>query len=323
MIGLRRAWARRSILRRTSSAPRSNRFALARYLPLKTWHLEKLWGECHQDDESRLLVSFGTNRRSRIVRAADNLRPRGQPALAAGVIWRSPTSSRFPNTKRIVVLTGHADKCQEEALREIKERIEAYQRAGQQITLEVRMIGLAVPAEEQSGVKQISDAVGGQAYFVSTVKELNDVLEYVLEFEPGVTQVRAVWDVVGTVGKFGRRTPAAHEQQQIPRSREDRRVWHGGLSQNEAVIRCARGQPGVAGLRALLHTGDGEPRSSGPAPSNRRHGDTRRQDGWRASESRVSEGHERLERNDDEYNANMTEMNRLSQQIVKSVRKGR
>ena len=39
------------------------------------------------------------------------------------------------------------------------------------------MIGLAVPAEQQDGVKEISDAVGGQAYFVNTIKELNDVLE--------------------------------------------------------------------------------------------------------------------------------------------------
>ena len=291
--------------------------------PSENLALRAFGGECHQDDESRLLVSFGTNRRSRIVRAADNLQPRGQPALAAGVISALADLQPLPNTKRIVVLTGHADKCQEEALREIKERIEAYQRAGQQITLEVRMIGLAVPAEEQSGVKQISDAVGGQAYFVSTVKELNDVLEYVLEFEPGVTHVRAVWDVVGTVGKSVGELP---QHMNNNRYDEAEKIAESGTA---AYLKMKPSFDALAGsqvspdferfytlatenrdlqaqLLQIVGTGIREGKTAGERQSPEY---LKAMSAWNETMTK--------------YNANMTEMNRLSQQIVKAVRKGR
>jgi len=158
-------------------------------------------GECGQDDESKVLVSFGTARRNRILKAAADLQPHGKPTLASAVISAMADLRPFANTKRVVVLTGHADTCNEEAVRDIKERLNAYKAAGQEIALEMRFIGLSVSAADQTQIQQMSDAVSGHAYFVNTAAELNEVLEYVLEFEPALTYVRSVEDVVEQVGK--------------------------------------------------------------------------------------------------------------------------
>jgi hypothetical protein len=48
----------------------------------------------------------------------------------------------------------------------------------------------AVSVEDQAPLREISDGVGGQAYFANTAAELNDVLEYVLEFQPAVIHVK-------------------------------------------------------------------------------------------------------------------------------------
>jgi hypothetical protein len=169
--------------------------------PAENLALRSFGGACHQDGESRVLVPFGTKRRQRIVSAANGLKPNGQPTLASAVISALADLQPFPHTKRVVVLTGHADACEEEAIREIKERIEAYRKAGHIVNLEMRFIGLAVPPEQQARIREISRAVGGDAYFVSTTKDLNEKLQYVLEFEPAVIHVKTVWDVVGKVGR--------------------------------------------------------------------------------------------------------------------------
>ena len=165
--------------------------------------LRAFGGTCHQEDESRLLVPFGRNRRRRIESASSSLVPGGQPALASAVIAALADVQPLPHTRRVVVLTGHADACYEEAIREIKQRFDAQPKAtgNRPVELEMRFIGLSLSAADAPRLQQISDAAGGQAYFVNTVAELNDVLRYVLEFEPAFTHVRHVWNIVDEVGK--------------------------------------------------------------------------------------------------------------------------
>jgi hypothetical protein len=180
--------------------------------PAENLALRQFGGNCDSDDASRLLVSFGTNRRDRILKASSGLKPFGQPALASGVISALADMQPLVHTKRVIVITGHGDKCQKEAIREIKQRIEAYKEAGQAVSLEMRFIGLAVSPTDRGSIQEMSNAVGAQAYFVNTAQELNDVLEYVLEFEPAVIHVKAVWDVVGRVGRS--MTDVAHNMNQ-------------------------------------------------------------------------------------------------------------
>jgi hypothetical protein len=165
--------------------------------------LRTFGGTCRQDDESRLLVEFGTNRRRRIESASTGLVPQGQPTLVAAVIAALSDVTPLPNTRRVVVLTGHADVCYEEAIREIKQRFAAQPKATGKspVELEMRFVGLALPPAEVPKLQQISDAVDGRAYFVNTVAELDKVLQYVLEFEPAFTHVKRVWAIVDEVGK--------------------------------------------------------------------------------------------------------------------------
>jgi hypothetical protein len=165
--------------------------------------LRTFGGTCRQDDESRLLVGFGTNRRGRIESASTGLVPRGDATLASAVISALSDITPLPNTRRVVVLTGHPDKCDEEAIREIKQRFAAQPKtAGKNpVELEMRFVGLSLTPADVPKLRQISDAAGGQAYFVNTVAELDKVLQYVLEFEPAVAHVKRVWAIVEEVGK--------------------------------------------------------------------------------------------------------------------------
>jgi len=171
--------------------------------PAENLALRAFGGTCRQDDESRLIVSFGTNRRGRIVNASNSLEPRGQPALVSAVISALTDIQPLAHTRRIVVITGHADACYEEAIRELKLRFEAQPKSATKdaVALEMRFIGLALSAQDAPRLQAISDAVGGQAYFVDTVAELNDVLQYVVEFEPAFVHVKSVWKIVDEVGK--------------------------------------------------------------------------------------------------------------------------
>ena len=98
--------------------------------PKENLALRVFGGECGQDDESKVLVSFGTARRNRILKAAADLQPHGKPTLASAVISAMSDLRPFANTKRVVVLTGHADTCNEEAVRDIKERSTPTRRPG-------------------------------------------------------------------------------------------------------------------------------------------------------------------------------------------------
>jgi len=157
-------------------------------------------GDCNQENGTTLLVPFGTNRRDRIVRASDRIKSHGVPTLAMGVIAALSDLRGLQHAMRIVVLTGHADQCFKDAVRDIKDRFEAYRQEGHQLELEVRLIGLGVSVEDRGHLQDVSDAVGARAYFVNTNAQLNDVLDYVLEFEPAMSQVKDVSTLMDTIG---------------------------------------------------------------------------------------------------------------------------
>lgn len=170
--------------------------------PAENLALRAFGGNCREADESRLLVPFGTDRRGRIVDAATELKPEGQSTLVSGVISALSDIHPMPHARRIVVITGHIDACYEEAIRELKQRFEALSNgAGKKdaVALEMRFIGLALSPQDEPRLREISAAVNGEVHFVQTVAQLNDVLQYVIEFEPAVTHVKHVWNVVEEV----------------------------------------------------------------------------------------------------------------------------
>ena len=289
--------------------------------PKENLALRDFGGECGQDDGSRVLVSFGTSRRNRILKAAAALQPRGKPTLASAVISALADLQPLAHTKRVVVLTGHADSCHEEAVRDIKERLAAYKAAGQEISLEMRFIGLSVSATDQPQIREMSDAVSGRAYFVNTAAELNEVLEYVLEFEPALTYVKAVSDVVGQV-RGAMNEVAGHMNRQ--RYNEAQKTLDAGL------VAYARAKPSfeaLAGQRPganfeRFYALAGENRSlqqqvfdiGSVAIGQASKGGKTQSPEYQAS---IKQWNALVNK----YNANIGEMDRIVQEILKEVRK--
>ena len=226
--------------------------------PAENLAMRAFGGECRHDDESRLLVPFGTNRRQRIVSAANAVKPGGQATLVSGVISALSDIYPLPHMRRIVVITGHADACYQEAIRELKLRFEAQPKAAtekQAVALEMRFIGMALSAQDAPQLREISNTVGGQVYFVNTVAELNDVLQYVVEFEPAVSHVRNVWkvvdEVVGSLNDAARKT----NERKFDEATAILNAGEALVRRLAAVLRLARGSPAVGELRALLPAG--------------------------------------------------------------------
>lgn len=289
--------------------------------PTENLALRDFGGECGQDEGTRLLVSFGTSRRNRILNAAAALQPRGTPTLASAVISALADLQPLTNTKRVVVLTGHADGCHEEAIRDIKERIAAYKAAGQEIALEMRFIGLSVSAADQTQIREMSDAVSGRAFFVDTAAQLNEALEYVLEFEPALTYVKAVSDVVEQV-RGAMNEVAGHMNQR--RYDEAQKTLDAGLA---AYARVKPSFDALAGQRP----GPNFERFYALASENRSLqqqvfdiGSVAIGQASRDGKSESAEYQASIERWNalvNKYNSNIGEMDRIVQEIVKEVRK--
>jgi hypothetical protein len=291
--------------------------------PKENLALRDFGGECGHDDSSRVLVSFGTTRRNRILKAAAALEPRGKPTLASAVISALADLQPLANTKRVVVLTGHADSCHEEAVRDIKERLAAYKAAGQEISLEMRFIGLSVSATDQTQIREMSDAVSGRAYFVNTAAELNEVLEYVLEFEPALTYVKAVSDVVEQV------RAAMNE---VARHMNQRRYDDAQKTLNAGLVAYARVKPSFDAL-AGQRPGANFERFYALASGNRSLqqqvfdigsvaiGQASKGSKTRTQTPEYQASIKQWNALINKYNANIGEMDRIVQEIVKEVRK--
>jgi hypothetical protein len=171
--------------------------------------LRAFGGDCLQDNGSRMVVDFGTNRQNEVKTAAQQrLSPRGQPAMVFGVVSAIADVASFHNARRIIVLTG-GDICPKEDLYEIKVRLDAAKLDPKD--LDIRLIGLGVSAANKAKLRAIAKTVGGGAHFVDTIASLNNVLEWAVSFDSGkketLNHADAVVEVVlaptGPLNDFG------------------------------------------------------------------------------------------------------------------------
>jgi len=292
--------------------------------------LRAFGGTCRQDEESRLVVPFGTNRRGRIQSASSGLVPRGQATLVSAVTSALADVQQLSHTRRIVVITGHADECYEEAIRELKQRFEAQPKGPGKaaVVLEMRFIGLALSARDKPQVQQVSNTVGGRAYFVNTVAELNDVLQYVLEFEPAFIHVKNVWNIVDEVGKSmtgvaqnmnaGKADEATGILDAGQALYADIRPSFDSLAGLQPSLNFKRFYKLAADNRSLQEEAFAAGRTwirGGPLSKDRQSPD------YPASLKKWNESVARWNEIVGKYNANITEMNKLTDVIVKEMRR--
>jgi len=293
--------------------------------------LRAFGAQCQADEESRLVVSFGTNRKRRIVSATDGLAAQGQPTLVSGIIDALADVSPLPHTRRIVVITGHADACYEEAINELKQRFKAHQPSKDgkdEVALEIRFIGLALSDSDQAKVQNISQTVGGEAHFVTTVKELNDVLQYVIEFEPAVRHVKNVWAVVDQIGKalneMGNSTNARRFDEALQTLAASEALYDklrpsfDSLANVTLSAKFERFYKLAAENRVLQEQSFAAARAwidTGPGIMNKEASDFKQKVKlWNDAVGRLNEI-------TDKYNGNVDEMNRLTAEIVKETRR--
>jgi TIR domain len=293
--------------------------------------LRAFGGPCDNEGASHLLVPFGTNRRDQIASASSGVRPNGDATLLAAVNSALTDIQPLPHTRRVVVITGHADKCgYEDPIRELKKRLESLPKtAGQQpVELEMRFIGLGVPAKDAPKIRQISDAVGGQSYFVNTVAELKDVLQYVLEFEPALAHVKNVWSIVDEVGKS---MSGVAQNMNTGKVADATRVLDTGQDQyasmRQSFDSLAGLQPSANFQRFYKLASENRVLQEQAFAAGRawiRNGarpQDRESSGYEASVKKWNDLVGQWNNIIGKYNANINEMNRLTQQIVKEARR--
>jgi hypothetical protein len=171
--------------------------------------LRAFGGDCHQDNGSRKVVDFGTDRHNDIkIAARERLSPSGHPALVFGVVSAIADVASLKNARRVIVLTG-GDLCPMEDLHEIKVRLDAARLDPGD--LDIRFIGLGVSRANQAKLRALAKTVGGGAHFVDTMASLNTVLAWALSFDTAnrevLKQVEEVVEIVlaptGSLNDFG------------------------------------------------------------------------------------------------------------------------
>ncbi|MCK2239141.1 MULTISPECIES: VWA domain-containing protein [unclassified Crossiella] len=157
-------------------------------------------GECGSPDNTTQLVDFGTGNRQEITQAAGQRRG-GRPTLLRGVVeavadFSGPFTLRATQVNRIILVTRHGtDACDEDTAfvgKEIKDRLAA---AG--LTIELRLVGYQLPAEQRDRLKRIAGGAGApEPLFAADQAGLDAALEFVTNTEPVLRYAKEIVDIL-------------------------------------------------------------------------------------------------------------------------------
>jgi hypothetical protein len=226
--------------------------------------LRQFGGLC-AGDNTRLSVEFKTDNVKRAQKALAAIQAGGQTSLAHAVIeaigdFNDP--QRFKGVgKRIVVITGSDEGClnvdaevnpMEAATAAIRDRLERSKRAGSEIQMDFRFVGIGLTPAQQENVSAISTAVKGRVIFVHHRKDLEGVLRREIVAKPGdaapvsddatslVNALNAnrdrLQDVLAAIGKkdySGAETSLQQARQQWTRSEQSFREFGNKQSEDQ------------------------------------------------------------------------------------------
>ncbi|HEX9653136.1 MAG TPA: VWA domain-containing protein [bacterium] len=133
--------------------------------------LRTFGGPCLSEN-SRLVVGFNAGNRSQVMEAVDKVKPAellGATTLVKAVIDATgdfTPPKRFEGRKKnILVIAGRSDTCPQTDLEFMVTRLK-------DIEMDIQIVGMKIPREEQERFAEITKVTGGQALFVNTRKEL-------------------------------------------------------------------------------------------------------------------------------------------------------
>ena len=139
--------------------------------------LRQYGGPC-EGANTRLLVDFDQNNQDKVRKALGGIEAGGETTVTRGILAAIEDfsgSGRFESTiNSVIVIAGGGDSCEPDlAARRISQQIQ-----DQGIIL--RFIGIGIPLDQQEKLRQTISAIGGQAFYVTTQLELEDLLSTVL-----------------------------------------------------------------------------------------------------------------------------------------------
>ena len=154
---------------------------------------------------TELAVKFRQNNEGRVRDAVRAMKLGGPTTLASAVIKASADlddASHFDDvSRRIIVITAGADSCTPDAAAYISNRLQ-----GKKVNVVFRFIGLDLPADEETKLRQIAERTGGIALPVKTEAQLKNALNQVIEIEPAGSATTGVVSilnaVIGDLNKF-------------------------------------------------------------------------------------------------------------------------
>jgi len=172
--------------------------------------LRSFGGPC-EGENSQIAVRFSQHNETRVRDKVQTFQADGESTLTDAMIEAigdfSEDSSRFEGVnKRIIVITGGVDRCQDDPAKYIHNRLESLA-SGEGIAVSFRFIGMALDPEQQNQLTAIAEETGGlseetledQLFFVNSQSELEEVLKQIVDVEPILNTANSMGTIMNSV----------------------------------------------------------------------------------------------------------------------------
>ena len=160
--------------------------------------LRTFGGECEQDDNTALDVSFATGNGKSIGEMLEGLSLYGNPTLASALrasIQDFDSPTRFAGvSNRVVVVTGSRGYCDPREAEAVYEQFTT-----KKIVPDIYFIAMDVPPSELDDLKRMAAASGARLYPVRTEDELDRAMEQIFEVIPVISGVQAITQILNDV----------------------------------------------------------------------------------------------------------------------------
>jgi len=174
--------------------------------------LRSFGGPC-EGENSQIAVRFSQHNEAQVRDKVQTFHAEGDTVLTDAMIEAigdfSEDSSRFEGVnKRIIVITGGVDTCQDEPAKYIRNRLENLA-SGEGIAVSFRFIGMGLDPEQQDQLMAIAQETGGlseetleeQLFFVNSQSELEEVLKQIVDVVPILNTANSMGTVMNDVTK--------------------------------------------------------------------------------------------------------------------------
>jgi hypothetical protein len=160
--------------------------------------LRQYGGDCHSEENTKLLLRFRRNNQSKIRNILRDLKLAGEAPLASAVVKATNDFPRASDVdKRIIVIAGDGG-CDPDATEYIRNRLKASS-GDKKINLNFHFIYLGESEEQFKKLEGIAKETGGMAVPANNQERLDAVLLHTIEVEPVLGNIRSSTEILNAV----------------------------------------------------------------------------------------------------------------------------